>query len=177
MLVGGQTAPIVGLVNQLANNGCVPIIAQGSGEITGGAETGATSIGNTDLSKLVFNLDSAYRASSKCAFWMNDLTLIKLAQLLNKFGNPIVQWQGSAAYIWGYPVRICPSMSVPSASQVSVLFGDGSYIYVRRILDKLAGVRILKERFADSGAVGFSKSLGVLWRHRRAGFLRSPHHS
>ena len=154
MMTGAQNAPIVGLVNQLSNNGCVPIIAQGSSEITGGAETGATSIGNTDLANLVFNLDSAYRAGSKCAFWMSDLTLIKLAQLVNKFGNPVLRWQESTAYIWQYPVRICPSMSVPSASQVSVLFGDGSYIYVRSILDKLAGVRILKEQFAGSGSVG-----------------------
>jgi HK97 family phage major capsid protein len=154
MMVGGQTAPIVGIVDQLSNAGVVPQIANGSAEITGGAETGATSIGNKDLADLVFNLNSDYRLSPKCAFWMSDLTLLKLSQLVNKFGNPVVQWQGSLAYILGYPVRICPSLPTPSASQVTVLFGDGSFIYVRRVIDAFTDVRVLKERFIDAGEIG-----------------------
>lgn len=154
MMVGGQTAPIIGLVDQLSNAGATVIVAQGSAEITGGAETGATSIGNTDIASLIWNLDENYRQSPKCAFWMSDLTLLKLAQLLNKYGNPIIHWQGTAAFLYGYPVRICPSMATPAASATPILFGDGEFVAVREVRDALTNVQVLKEAYIDAGQYG-----------------------
>jgi HK97 family phage major capsid protein len=170
MINGASNSPQqVGLVNQLQNAGCVPIIATGSSANTGGSEDGSNTIGTADLAALVYNLDDMYANSPKCAFWMNRKTLLKLAQLVTKQGLPLVSWQKNGlATIYGYPVRICPTLPTPAASQVTVLFGDGSYIFTRSVQDALSGVRVLRERFIESGQVGLQTI--TRW-HMQLGYL------
>ena len=86
---------------------------------------------------------------------MSDDTLVYLSQLLNKQGNPIVQWQGPEAFIYGKAVRVSPSMDSIGAKNHPVIFGDGSYWLTRCVVDVNSYVRMVQEAsgLAENGLV------------------------
>jgi len=156
LMNGSGVGEPLGLIPSLLAAGVTPVSAVGSSSNTGGAETAANSIGSKDIATLYYSLNKAYRNSPKAAFFMSDDTLVYLAQLVNKQGNPLVQWQGPEAFIFGKPVRVAPSMDGIGASKYPVVFGDGSYWLTRMVSDDLTRVQVVKEAagLIEKGLVG-----------------------
>jgi len=133
-----------------------PVIAHGCSETTGNvSQTGANSIGNSDLSNLYYAVDAAYRASDKCAFWMNDNTAQFLSKVLDKFGRPLLNLQAERLVLMGKPVRISPSMDDIGSSKSPVAFGDFSFWITRNVVDGNY-IKLFKETpgFVEQGVVG-----------------------
>ena len=128
--------------------------AIGSSSNTGGSETGGTSIGTTDLVELEHSVDPLYRRGAK--YMMNDLTLKKIKELLDKYGHPI--WLPGIATnapdtILGYQYSINNDMAVIALNAHTVAFGALDKYLIRRVKE-LAVLRLV-ERFADYGQVAF----------------------
>ena len=131
-------------------------MAQGSSESTGGAQTGANSIGYSDLVNLEHSVDPSYRRNAQYMFHDQTLSLIK--RIIDKFGRPL--WVpgisvGEADRINGYAYTINQSMpQVGSVSEATtMIFGDFSKFVVRKVQDMR--MQRLDELFALNGQVGF----------------------
>jgi HK97 family phage major capsid protein len=113
-------------------------------------------IGSRDIAALFYSVTKAYRNNLKSAFLMNHGTLTYLAQIVNKKGLALVQWQGPDAFIYGKPGRIAPSMDDIGASNVPVIFGDGAYWLTRNVIpNKDDNVSLIEETpgLAENGQV------------------------
>jgi HK97 family phage major capsid protein len=164
---GNGSGEPLGIVNALLAAGVTPVAALGSASNTGTSEDATNSIGTKDIANLYYSVNKAYRNSPKAAFFMSDDTLVYLAQLVNKMGNPIVEWQGPEAFIFGKPVRISPSMDPIGPGNHPVIFGDGSYWLSRNVVNDDAYVQLVKEAagLAEKGQVAlrmFCRWDGVL---------------
>jgi HK97 family phage major capsid protein len=151
---GTGTGQPTGLLTALAANGVTPVIAQGSSESTGGSQTGANSIGYSDLVNLEHSVDPSYRRNAK--FMLNDNVLASIKKILDKFGRPL--WtagvsSGDPDTILGYQYVINQSMPVLAPSAQTVVFGDLKKFTVRRVLD-MSMIRLV-ELYANLGQVGF----------------------
>jgi HK97 family phage major capsid protein len=83
----------------------------GSSESAGGSETGANSVGWTDLVALRRGVNPAYRAAQKVFWAVNDHTLSSLDGILDKQGRPIIHPQYSPdgrRLLLGFPVEFAP---------------------------------------------------------------------
>jgi HK97 family phage major capsid protein len=151
---GNGSGQPTGLLQALSNNGVSPVIASGSSETTGGAQTGANSIGYTDLVSLEHSVDPSYRRNGK--FMLNDNVLASIKKIIDKFGRPL--WtaglsSGDPDTILGYQYVINQSMPVLAPSATTVVFGDLKKFTVRRVLD-MSMIRLV-ELYANVGQVGF----------------------
>jgi HK97 family phage major capsid protein len=175
---GSGISKPLGLISslvELASSATPFTTASGSAGNTGGAETGANSIGTKDLSNLYYSVDAAYRSSAKCAWLMQDATLNYIDGLVDKMGQPlhIVKWDNGKPSIYGKPVKISPSVPAIGSSNVTVLFGDLSY-WVTKIVTGIGGngiplsyVQTYQEALGliENGLIGFRAFLragGVL---------------
>src|SRR5947209_13358029 len=151
----GQNNATPGLIPRLRTAGAVTVIAAGSATVTGGAETGANSIGGEDLSRLLHSVNAVYRKSPKCAWLMHPNTLQRLAAITTKQGLAynLVTWEkrdlpdGSTvkqACILGRYVFEDPNMDTPHAGAYSVAFGDWSY-WCTRIAQDASRVQVYSE--------------------------------
>jgi HK97 family phage major capsid protein len=143
-----------GIITDVLASGATPVIANGSSESTGGSETGANSIGYTDLVRLEHSIDPSYRRGAK--FMLHDQTLSKLKQILDRFGRPL--WtpgvkDGAPDTLLGYQYVINQHVPQIAASANTVIFGDLKKFLIRKVKD-LTVLR-LDERFADFGQVAF----------------------
>jgi len=162
----GVNAP-TGLTTAVLASGASPVIAAGSSTNTGGAETGATSIGTQDINTLFHKLDPAYRASA--AWYMNDTTLSYFDGLLDKQGRPIVKFAdglngqyGVVPYIHGKRVAICPSIPAMASAKNSVFFGNPMYFVQRRVPSSMYVRRFWQNpSLVQFGLVGFESWLRV----------------
>lgn len=151
---GTGSAQPTGLLTAIAASGATPVIAIGSSESTGGAQTGVNSIGYSDLVSLEHSVDPSYRRGAKYMF--HDLTLSSIKKIIDKFGRPL--WTpgiavGEPSTINGYQYVINQSMPQISASATTVAFGDMKKFVARRVKD--LSVMKLVERYAELGQVGF----------------------
>jgi len=156
LTIGTGSSQPTGLLTAIAASGATSIIAAGSSESTGGAQTGANSIGYSDLVNLEHSVDPSYRRGAKYMF--HDQTLSSLKRILDKFGRPL--WVPGMATnapdtINGFPYVINQSMpQIGSVSEaVTVIFGDFKKFIARKVKD-LSVIR-LDERYAELGEVGF----------------------
>ena len=158
LLVGNGVNKTKGLIPSLEALGVIPVTATGSSTNTGGAETGANSIGTIDLANVLENLDSAYLSSPKTAWCMNRKTLGYLNGLVSKMGTPIdiVKYVDGEPHIYGIPVKISPSMDNIGASKVPVLLGDFSYWVTRLVKNENLGLTVIREApgLVENGNVG-----------------------
>jgi HK97 family phage major capsid protein len=152
----GSGTTINGIIPALQAAGVSGIVATGSAANTGGAETGVNSIGSADLAALYFSVNSAYRASSKCAWLMADSTLQYLSKIVDKQGHPIVKLAEGLPTIMGKVVRVSPSVPAIGSNAITALFGDFSYYYVRIVTDDLTRIEVVKEApgLIENGLVG-----------------------
>ena len=149
-----------GLLTAVAASSVTPIVASGSSESSGGAETGANSIGYSDLVNLEHSVDPSYRRGAKYMF--HDKTLGQLKKILDKFGRPI--WAPGIAVdapdtINGYEFVINQAFPQIGASNVTVAFGDLSKFLVRKVSGW--AVQQLRELYAANGQVGFISNMRV----------------
>jgi HK97 family phage major capsid protein len=171
----GSSQP-TGLLTAIASSGMNPVIAAGSSESSGGGETGANSIGWSDLVNLEHSVDPSYRRGAKYMF--SDATLGSLKKILDKFGRPL--WvpgvtSSEPDRINGYEYVINQAMPSAAATHTSVIFGDFSKFVIRKV--KGLSVLVLRERFADNGQVAYigfaridsnliaNKALNVIQQH------------
>jgi HK97 family phage major capsid protein len=133
------------------------VTAAGKSETTGvssSIDTGANSIGYTDLVRLEHSVDPSYRRGAKYMF--HDSTLAALKKIIDKYGRPL--WTpgvgvGVSDTINGYSYVINQSMPVIAASAVTVVFGAFKKFTARRVKDLT--VMKLVERYAEYGQIGF----------------------
>jgi HK97 family phage major capsid protein len=151
----GSSQP-TGLLTAIAANGATAIVAAGDSESTGGSQTGANSIGYSDLVNLEHSVDPSYRRGAKYMF--HDQTLASIKKILDKYGRPL--WTPGIAVsepdtINGYPYVINQSMpQIGSVSEATtVIFGDFSKFIARKVQD--LQVMRLDELYAVNGQVGF----------------------
>ena len=100
---------------------------------------------------------------------MNRKTLATVSSIVNKFGDQLnlVQYVDGSPFIYGIPVKICPSMDSIGASKTPVVLGDLSYWATRLIVDENAGVVLYKESpgLIENGNIGlrcFARADGAL---------------
>ena len=133
------------------------VTAAGKSETTGlsnTVDTGANSIGYSDLVNLEHSVDPSYRRNAKYMF--HDSTLSALKKIIDKYGRPL--WTpgvgvGVGDTINGYSYVINQSMPVIASSAVTVVFGDFKKFTARRVKDLT--VMKLVERYAEYGQIGF----------------------
>src|SRR2546426_2414461 len=142
----GQNSATPGLIPRLVNAGFVTVVAAGSASVTGGSETGSSSIGGEDLAKLFYSVNREYRKSPKCAWLMKPDTLQRLSALTTKQGMAynLVTWQDGLPYIFGKTVYEEPNMDVSHKCAFTVVFGDFSY-WVTRISQQSSRVQVYTE--------------------------------
>lgn len=120
-----------------------------------GATGEATSLIFDDLITLEHSVDPAYRNGAR--FMFADSTLAAIKKLKDTQGRYL--WQpgltvaGEPATINSYQYTVNQDMPVMAANAKSILFGDFSKYWVRRV----AGVQVLRltERYADFNQTGF----------------------
>jgi HK97 family phage major capsid protein len=157
---GSGSSQPTGILTDVANSGAIPVVAAGSSESTGGAQTGVNSIGYSDLVNLEHSVDPSYRRRAKYMF--HDLTLASIKKILDKFGRPL--WAPGISVnepdtINGYEYVINQSMPQIAASNTTVVFGDLKKFMVR----KVAGISVqrLNELYAANGQVGFLSTMRI----------------
>ena len=125
----------------------------------------ATAVTADEIIDLIHSVDPAYRSSTSSAIMMNDSTLAAVRKL--KDGNGNYLWQmgnyqaGVPQNILGYPVVVNQAMASIATGNKTMLFGDMSKFYVRKVGGP--SIQVLTERFApDRGILGFVRFDGVL---------------
>lgn len=108
-----------------------------------------------DLIDLGHSVDPAYRRNAR--YMMNDTTLKVIKKLVDSQGRylwqPAMPIAGEPDRINGYPYTINQDMASPAASAKTILFGDFSKYFIRRV----SGTSALRltERYADYNQTGF----------------------
>jgi HK97 family phage major capsid protein len=158
LTTGSGSSQPTGLLTAIAASGATPVIASGSSESTGGAQTGANSIGYSDLVNLEHSVDPTYRRNARYMF--HDLTLASIKKIIDKYGRPL--WAPGIAVdepdtINGYQYTINQSMPQIAPSNVTVAFGDMSKFLVRKVSG--FAVQRLSELYAINGQVGFISNM------------------
>ena len=115
-----------------------------------GKSTSATDISFDDIVALYLSVKPEYRKNS--VWIMNDETALALRSVKAADGNYI--WRNSDDTIFGRPVISTPYMPNIGTEAKTIAFGDLSYYWImeRRPLS----VKVLRERYAIEGLVGFA---------------------
>lgn len=166
---GSGVGKTLGLIPSLQALGAPIIVASGSSANTGGSETALTSLGSVDFQAAYNAIDAAYLSSDKIAWFMNQRTLAKVANIVTKQGMllNLVQYINGKPFIYGVPVKICPSLPDFGSGNIPVVLGDGSYWATRLITDQQSGIRVYSEApgLIENGKVGlrtFVRAHGAL---------------
>lgn len=134
------------------------VTASGSEPQTGdNSQTAANSIGWQDLIELRTQVQPAYRIGPRVGWMMNDNTLASLDSQCDKAGRPIfpqIYNEDGRRVLQGFPVFISPSMPDIGPGNVPVMFGNMAYFIVRIVKESIV-IRVLRERYALSGQVGY----------------------
>jgi len=125
----------------------------------------ATAITSDELIDLIHAVDPAYRNSPNTAMMMNDSTLKAVRKLKDSQNRYLWEIGGYAAdmpqTILGYPVVVNQDMASIATGNKTVLFGDMSAFYVRKVGDP--AIFVARERFApDFGILGYIRFDGCL---------------
>lgn len=124
----------------------------------------ATAIISDEIIDLVHSVDPGYRQGS-VAFMMNDGTLASVRKLKDGQGNYL--WQmgnyqtGVPQNLLGYDVVVNQDMASIATGNKTILFGDMSYFYIRKI--GAPEIFVVRERFVpDHGIMGYIRFDGCL---------------
>lgn len=125
----------------------------------------ATAIAADELLNLEHSVNSAYRRSPKCRWMFNDATFLAIRKLKDGQGNYLWQMgdvsKGAPSLFSGKPYSVNDDMASIAAGNRTVLFGDFSRYYVRKVGAPVIGV--LRERFwPDLGIAGLIRIDGEL---------------
>lgn len=118
-----------------------------------------------ELIDLQHSVDPAYRVSPKARFQFNDTTLKTIRKL--KDGQGQYLWNGGdlskgiSPTLLGYNYSINQAMASPATGNKTVIFGDHSKYFVRKVGAPIIGV--MRERFwPDLGIAGLIRLDGEL---------------
>jgi HK97 family phage major capsid protein len=118
-----------------------------------------------ELIDLEHSVDPAYRASPKCRWQFNDGTLKAIRKLKDGQGNYL--WQmgdvrgGAPASLLNHPYSVNQAMASLATGNKTVIFGDHSKYFVRKVGAPIIGV--MRERFwPDLGIAGLIRIDGEL---------------
>ena len=162
-LLGERMARIVNskLTTGSGSSDVEGIVTNSAADVTAASATAVTA---DEIIDLVHSVDSAYRVG-KAAFMTNDSTLAAVRKL--KDGNGNYLWQmgnyqaGVPQNLLGYNVVVNQDMDSIATAKKTILFGDMSYFYVRKVGQ--AAIYVARERFApDFGILGYIRFDGVL---------------
>ena len=124
----------------------------------------ATAITSDEIIDLVHSVDPSYRQGS-VAFMMNDATLAAVRKL--KDGQNNYLWAmgnyqaGIPQNLLGYNVVVNQDMAGIATGNKSILFGDMSYFYVRKVGQP--AIYVAREKYApDYGILGYLRFDGCL---------------
>ena len=138
------------------------IVTNSGAGVTAASSTAVTA---DEIIDLVHSVDPAYRQSPNAAIMMNDSTLKAIRKL--KDGNGNYLWQmgdfqiGTPQNILGYPVVVNQDMDSIATGKKTILFGDMSRFYVRKVGQP--SIYVARERFApDFGILGYIRLDGCL---------------
>jgi HK97 family phage major capsid protein len=158
LLLGSGVSKPLGLIPALIDVGAPVVIATGTSESTGGAQTGANSVGVSDFKNAFEQLDQAYANDPSVAWIMNRNTLAAVSSILDKYGNivKLVNWTPDGPEIFGIPVVVSPSMEGIGASQYSVVLGAFRYWATRLAIPDDGGIHVYREApgLIEQGNVG-----------------------
>jgi HK97 family phage major capsid protein len=131
----------------------------------GKTAAGAAAITADELIDLQHSVDPAYRQSPKCRWQFNDGTLKAIRKLKDGQGNYL--WQmgdvrgGAPASLLNHPYSVNQAMPAMTTGLKSVIFGDHSKYFVRKVGAPVIGV--MRERFwPDLGIAGLIRLDGEL---------------
>lgn len=131
------------------------------GTLTGsGVAAGAAgAIAVQDIINLYFSVDASYRNRQTAGFVMNSQTLGAIVSAQLTQSNDQVMYRpalnlGEPATLMNVPVYISEYMPDVGTGNASVAFGDWNSGLVIRMVNGIT-VQILRERYADKGAVGY----------------------
>jgi HK97 family phage major capsid protein len=111
----------------------------------GKTAAGAAAITGDELIDLLHSVDPAYRQSPKARFMFNDSTLAVIRKLKDGQGNYL--WQmgdiriGEPGSLLGQPYSVNQAMANVATGLKSVIYGDFSKYYVRKVGAPVIGVR------------------------------------
>lgn len=125
----------------------------------------ASAIASDEIIDLLHSVDPANRQSPKARFMFNDTTLAAIRKLKDGQGNYL--WQmgdvtaGQPGTLLGYRYSVNQAMASIATGNKSMLFGDFSKYFVRKVGGVVIGV--LRERFwPDLGIAGLIRFDGEL---------------
>ena len=137
------------------------IVTNSAAGVTAASVTAVTA---DEIIDLVHSVDPAYRVGN-AAFMMNGSTLEAVRKLKDGDGNYL--WQmgnyqaGVPQNLLGYNVVINQDMDSIATAKKTILFGDMSYCYVRKVGQP--AIYVARECFApDFGILGYIRFDGVL---------------
>jgi len=90
-----------------------------------------------DITAVYFSVDRIYRASSKCAWLVNDAAYQQIRNATDNNGRPLLSVENDKEILMGKPVYFCPSLPDYNASLGTqhpgsfCVFGDLSHFIVR----------------------------------------------
>jgi HK97 family phage major capsid protein len=73
----------------------------------------------------------------------------------DKYGRPLIDWVNGAKTLFGFPIKICPSLpNIGAATFGTIVAGDWSY-WMTRLVNPMddGGVQIFSERYSELGKV------------------------
>lgn len=125
----------------------------------------ATAIAADELIDLQHSVNAAYRRSPKCRWMFADTTLQAVRKLKDGQGNYLFQMGdirvGAPDTLLGKPYSINDDVPAIATGNRSIVFGDFSRFYVRRVGSPLIGV--VRERFwPDLGIAGLIRLDGEI---------------
>ena len=125
----------------------------------------ATAIASDEIIDLVHSVDAAYRQSPKVGFQFNDTTLSAIRKLKDGQGNYLWQMgdvtKGQPGALLGYRYDINQAVANIATGNRSMLFGDFSKYFVRKVGSPVIGV--MRERFwPNLGVAGYIRFDGEL---------------
>jgi len=114
-----------------------------------------------DLVDLEHSVNRAYRASRSCGWMMADSSLKVVRKIKDSNGRPIFvpgyeqgNPGGAPDTLLGRRITINDDVAAMAANAKSILFGDYSKYYIRRVMD-LTMFRMTDSAFTLNGQVGF----------------------
>jgi HK97 family phage major capsid protein len=159
LLNGDGVNKPLGLIPALTAAGATVVVAGGSAVNDGGSGTASNSLGTPDFAAAYAKLDAAHLASPSCAWLMNVTTFGKLLGLVDKVGQPVINFVSGAPMILGKPIKLSPGMPDIAASASPVILMNCEYWATRIVTGGVddMGIQLLRESagLAENGLVAF----------------------
>jgi len=135
------------------------VTASGAGKV--GAAGSVATVAYDDLVDLEHSIDPSYRNGAKVGFMMHDDSIKVVRKIKDAQGRPVFvpgyeqgNPGGAPDRLLNRPIYVSQEMDKMAANSKSILFGDLSRYFVRRVMD-LTLFRMADSNFILNGQIGF----------------------